>query len=286
MVIPIERHAFQIKDGVLSVLEAGAAGGKPVVLLHGVPTNANLFRSVLPILADVGYHAIAPDMPGYGETRLSDMADYSISAVADLIAAWIQAEKRQPIWLVGHDLGGAVAQLIAVRYPELVSRLTMGNCPIGDSFPVTAVNLAILAAKTGLFIPFTQLGLIPNFYMNGEIRRGFANPSHLTADMMKTVFWDGKVNEQRGRQEFAKHLKHLRNTESVEIVPQLAQVPMPTFVLWSDTDRHQPFEVIGQRLLRALPAGTPFDVVTNAGHFMPLEAPAVYSQKLLMRANE
>ncbi|NDJ37023.1 MAG: alpha/beta hydrolase [Chloroflexi bacterium] len=277
----LERLTVPIEQGTLSVVTAGAPTDQPIMLLHGIPSNAYLFRDVLPRLAQAGYYALAPDMPGYGETRLGDDADYSLSAVADTYAAWLERDAYAPVWLVGHDLGGAVAQLIAVRYPHLLSRLTLGNCPLGDSFPVPAVNMAVAMARAGLFLPFASLGLFPNFYMTGEVRRGFGDSARLTSDMLDTVFWAGKTKSEAGRREFAKHLRHLRNDESVEIVPQLKSLPMPVQVLWSSLDRHQSAETSGRQLLLALPEGTPFEVVEGAGHFMPLETPADYATRLL-----
>jgi pimeloyl-ACP methyl ester carboxylesterase len=276
-----ERLTYSVQGGTLSVLAAGPQDGERIVLLHGIPANAHLFREVLPILAEAGYRALAPDMPGYGGTRLSDSADYSLSAVADLYAQWLDAERLAPVWLVGHDLGGAVAQFMAVRDPQVIRCLTLGNCPFGDSFPVAAVTLAILAARTRVFAPLVSMGLIPNPYMNREVRRGFRDRTRLTREQWQTVFWDGKVKDAEGRREFARHLKHLRNAESVAIVPQIKLITIPTLVLWSERDRHQPVESSGSRLLAALPEGTPLEVVAGAGHFMPLEAPQDYAHKLI-----
>lgn len=277
----IRERQFTVKDGTLSVLEAGKENEQRIVLLHGIPANAYLFRDVIPILAEAGYHVLAPHMPGYGNTRLSDSADYSLSAVADLYATWLETENLNPVWLVGHDLGGAVAQMIAVRYPHLLTHLTIGNAPIGDSFPVFAVNTAIFAARAGILPLLVSLKLIPNPYMSHEVRRGFADASRMTQDMWDTIFWANKVQSKEGIKEFTKHLKHLRNDEAVAIVPQLSEIPVPALVLWSDTDLHQAEETIGQKLHAALPEETDYRVVKDAGHFMPIETPEAYANALL-----
>lgn len=126
----VERLSFDIADGVLSVLRAGQKDTPSAIFLHGIPTNALLFREVLPIVAGAGFQVFAPDMPGYGKTRLRDSADYSLSAVADRYARWLEAEELAPVWLIGHDLGSAVAQLMAVRYSHLLSHLTLSNSPL------------------------------------------------------------------------------------------------------------------------------------------------------------
>ncbi len=285
MVDGIERLTFDTDQGRLAVLAAGPADGERMVLLHGIPAGARLFEAVLPLLAAADYRVFAPDMPGYGETRLADSADYSLSAVADRYARWLEQESLNPVWLVGHDLGCAVAQFMAVRYPHLLSRLTLANGPLGDSFPVPSVNLMIAVVRLGLFGPLAALRLIPNPVVTREIREGFAVPARLSDEMLRTVFWDSKLRDPQGRREFAKHLRHLRNTESVAVVPQLAHIPVPALVLWSDRDRFQPAETSGQRLLRALPDGTAYEVVPDGGHFVPLERPSEWVAKLLAWKN-
>ena len=281
MTVTIERQAYQVEQGTLSALTAGALDGEQIILLHGMPASAELFRGVIPILAEAGYRVIAPDMAGYGHTRMADSTDYSLSASADLFAKWIEAEGLNPVWLIGHDLGGGVAQMMAVRYPHLIAHLSIGNTLVADSFPVFAVNMAIMIAKTGLFPTLASLGLIPNPYMSWEVRKGFGDTSKLTPEMMKRVFWDGKASDPQGRRKFAQHLKHLRNDESVAIAGQLKDIPMPTQLLWAEQDRHQPIDTIGKRLHDLLPDGTPFDRMPNAGHFVPAEAPQLYAETLL-----
>lgn len=281
MTTSVERHAFTLPDGTLSVLAAGPADGDRILLLHGIPASAELFRDVLAILAEAGYRALAPDMPGYGKTRLADDADYSLLGVADLYAAWLESEDLNPVWLVGHDLGCAVAQLIAVRHPHLITHLALGDGPIGDSFPVFSVKIGILAAKLGLWKPLAALKLIPNPYMSWELRRGFGDGSKLTTDMKQRIFWDSKVSTLEGRHEIGKSLKQLRSDENLSIVGQLKSIYVPTLVLWGERDRHQPANLSGKRLHAALPDGTAFEIMPSVGHFAPAEDPALYAQTLL-----
>ncbi|MGJ3238848.1 MAG: alpha/beta fold hydrolase [Anaerolineae bacterium] len=281
MTTATERLTFGIPDGVLSVLRAGEIDAPVVLFLHGIPTNALLFREVMPIVAQAGFQVFAPDMPGYGKTRLRDGADYSLSAVADRYAHWLEAEHLAPLWLIGHDLGSAVAQMIAVRHAHLLSHLTLSNSPVGNSFPVFGVRFTQVLAKTGILPLLGSWGLLEDRYTTNQLREGFADPTKLTNDMLHTIFWDDKIREKDAIKEFAKHLKHLRNAESVVIVPQLAQISVPILVLSSALDRFQPGESVGQRLLQALPPDTAYDEVPDAGHFAPIEQPVLYAQALL-----
>jgi pimeloyl-ACP methyl ester carboxylesterase len=85
-------------------------------------------------LAAAGHRALAPDLPGYGRTRLPSSADHSLAGAAELLVAWL-ADEIGPAWVVGHDAGGAVAQLFAARHPELVARLSLTNSIADGSWP-------------------------------------------------------------------------------------------------------------------------------------------------------
>ncbi len=274
----IEPHSYPLHNGTLTTLEAGPPNGERILLLHGIPASAELFRAVMVQLAEQGYRAIAPNMPGYGSTRLADAADYSLSAVADLYKTWLESANLAPVWVVGHDLGGAVSQLMAVRYPQLFTRYTVGNAPLGDSFPVFSVKLARLIAKAGLLPTVQRFGSDP--YTTRQVYLGFADRAKLTPEMLERIFWDSKISDPQGRREFAKHLQHLRSTENVEIVDQLKNIPVPTLVLWSAGDRFQTLEKVGKPLQQALPAATPLAVI-EGGHFSPAEAPQAYAEALL-----
>lgn len=162
----------------LSFLAAGV--GDPVVLLHGIPTGAELWRGVLARLADAGYRGLAPDLPGYGATRLPASADHSLAGAAAAVARWLGDSDLRPAWIVGHDTGAAVAQLLAVDFPDTVSRMTLTNAVVDGAWPAWRARIGILAARAGLYRPSARLRLVPNPYMRRAIRRAFADPTALS----------------------------------------------------------------------------------------------------------
>src|SRR6185295_2958742 len=92
----------------MHVAEAGS--GPLVVLLHGFPESWYSWRHQLRALADAGYHAVAPDQRGYGQTDRPDGVDkYSqLHLVGDVIGL-LDALGAQDAVVVGHDWGGPVA---------------------------------------------------------------------------------------------------------------------------------------------------------------------------------
>jgi pimeloyl-ACP methyl ester carboxylesterase len=110
----------------IGVREAGE--GDPVVLLHGFPESSWSWRHQLPALAEAGYHAVAPDLRGYGATdRPEEVADYAVPELVGDLEALIGALGHERVHVVGHDWGGSVAWATASRRPELVRSLAVLN---------------------------------------------------------------------------------------------------------------------------------------------------------------
>ena len=97
----LEPRRIALDSGVsLSVSERGE--GPPVLLLHGFPQNAYVWRRHLPMLADAGFHAIAPDMRGYGGSdRPTAISDYATKHLVADIAGLIHALGYEKVHLVG-----------------------------------------------------------------------------------------------------------------------------------------------------------------------------------------
>jgi epoxide hydrolase 4 len=112
----------------IAVREAGE--GEPVVLLHGFPETSWSWRHQLPALAAAGYHAVAPELRGYGGTaRPEALADYALPELIGDLEALVHALGHESAHIVGHDWGGSVAWATASRRPELVRTLTILNSP-------------------------------------------------------------------------------------------------------------------------------------------------------------
>jgi pimeloyl-ACP methyl ester carboxylesterase len=120
----------------LSVAEAGDPSGEPVVLLHGFPEHSHSWRFQLPALAEAGYHAVAPDLRGYGGSdRPTAVEAYAAPALVGDVAGLIRALGHERAHVVGHDWGGGLAWGLAGNLPEVVRSLTILNAPQG---PVSA----------------------------------------------------------------------------------------------------------------------------------------------------
>jgi pimeloyl-ACP methyl ester carboxylesterase len=123
----------------LRVTEAGE--GPLVILAHGFPELAYSWRHQLPALAAAGYHAVAPDQRGYGQSsRPEPIEAYDIHQLsADLLGILDALGESQAVF-VGHDWGSMVVSHEAVKHPERVvalANLSVPHVPRGQVAPLT-----------------------------------------------------------------------------------------------------------------------------------------------------
>jgi pimeloyl-ACP methyl ester carboxylesterase len=121
----------RIEANGLTHYVADQGEGSPVVLLHGFPDTADLWRFQVPALVDAGFRVIAPDLRGFGDSdRAASDDDYFIfNAVNDVIAI-ADALGIRSFHLVGHDFGAGTGWMLATTHPDRVERyvaLTVGH---------------------------------------------------------------------------------------------------------------------------------------------------------------
>jgi pimeloyl-ACP methyl ester carboxylesterase len=119
--------------GTLRYFDAGS--GPPIVFVHGLFVNANLWRKVIPPLSRQ-FRCIALDLPfGSHELPMRVDADLSERGVVDMIASAIESLGLAEVALVGMDTGGAICQFIVTQRPERIGRLVLTSCDYRDNFP-------------------------------------------------------------------------------------------------------------------------------------------------------
>ncbi len=135
-------------DGInglrMHVLEAGfETKGRPgVLLLHGFPELAFSWRKVMPVLADAGYHVIAPDQRGYGRTTGwsadydSSLASFRLFNLVRDALGLVSAFGHRQVDLVGHDFGSLVAPWCTLIRPDIFRSITMMSAPFGGPPPL------------------------------------------------------------------------------------------------------------------------------------------------------
>ena len=120
-------------QGRLRYYDVGS--GPPIVFVHGLFLNANLWRKIIPTLSRE-FRCVALDLPfGSHEIPMRPDADLSERGLVDLITGAIEALGLDDVTLVGMDTGGAICQFIVTQRPERIGRLVLTSCDYRDNFP-------------------------------------------------------------------------------------------------------------------------------------------------------
>jgi pimeloyl-ACP methyl ester carboxylesterase len=137
----LQQQRFHLPTGVeLDVTLGGPRDGEALIFLHGFPESHRTWRHQLAALCD-DYFVVAPDQRGYaGSSKPPKVEDYAPEKpVADLIAL-ADALELERFTLVGHDWGGAIAWLAALRHPDRIGRLIIANAPHPFLFQRTLID--------------------------------------------------------------------------------------------------------------------------------------------------
>lgn len=108
--------------------EAGDARKPTILLLHGFPTSSQMYRNLIPKLAD-RYHVVAPDYPGFGESSAPERAafNYTFENLSIVVERFTQKIGLKNYALYLMDYGAPVGFRLAVRHPERVTALIVQN---------------------------------------------------------------------------------------------------------------------------------------------------------------
>jgi pimeloyl-ACP methyl ester carboxylesterase len=119
-----------VKVGDLDIFyrEAGPNDTPAILLLHGFPTSSQMFRNLIPLLADE-YHMVAPDYPGYGHSSMPsrDQFAYTFDNLAQVIDDFTETVGLRKYALYVQDYGAPVGYRLAAQHPERVTAIVVQN---------------------------------------------------------------------------------------------------------------------------------------------------------------
>ncbi|MGH3811342.1 MAG: alpha/beta fold hydrolase [Pseudonocardiaceae bacterium] len=237
--------------------------GRPVVLVHGIPTSPRLWRHVL---TEVGGRCLAWEMLGYGDSTPDAAGRHiGLSAQADRLLAWLDTVQLDAPVLVGHDLGGGVAQIAAARAPSRFSGLVLTNAVCYDSWPIPSVKMMQRAAPLLRYMP--EVGMYPSFVQ--LLQRGHDDRQRARESI--GVHWQPYVTHRAARS-LMRQVTSLDVQDTLAVTDQLPFLGLPAKVVWGEADRFQKVHY-GRRLAADL--GTELTPIRGGRHFTPEDHPDV-----------
>ncbi|MFQ5855543.1 MAG: alpha/beta fold hydrolase [Anaerolineae bacterium] len=258
----------ETRAGTMAYQQAGA--GDPVILIHGIPTNSGLWRNVMADLAS-DFAVYAPDMIGYGASDKPEDQDLSVGAQADYLVDFMDAVGIDAAHLVGHDIGGGVAQVFTVRNRDRVNKLVLVDSVAYDSWP----EPGIARLKEPAWDEIMQRLDITKGFRKG-LEQGMVQTDKITDEVVDR--YADPFRDLDGRLAYLRAARALDNRDLLDIADEIEAIDKPVLILWGDSDIFQKVEY-GRRLADAL-ADARLVVIDGAGHFLPEDQPEVLAQHI------
>jgi pimeloyl-ACP methyl ester carboxylesterase len=249
----------------------GPARGEPLVLISGLGYDHWMWHRMVPGLAE-HFRVIVFDNRGVGKTD-KPPGPYTAQMLADDTAGLLAAVGITRAAVLGHSMGGFVAQALVLSRPELVSKLILASTNFGGPrhIPITQEALAVLTDMTGDPIDRLRRGIVistaPGFAERHPelVREWLAyrvrNPLDPAAYQAQMAIGLALLSEEAS---FEKRLKAVR---------------VPTLILFGEQDKVVP-PGNAELLARAIP-NSAVKILPDAGHFFPLEAPEAAVEAVL-----
>lgn len=233
---------------------------KPSLLfLHGVGGGHHAWEDQVPYFGRLGYPSHAWDQPGYGKSAL--VAPYDLEQVSAALARLIESLGGEPVVLVGHSMGGFIAQETYARHPELVRAMAL--CFTSPAF-------------AGGSSEFTRKFLAARI---GPLDEG-KTMAEIAAKLIPTMGSNSKLAEQIMAgvppDTYRKAVKLLTTFDRRK---ELADIEVPTLLVAGAEDKVAPPPVMEKMALKI--PGAEYALMPGCGHLGPMDQPDAFNAILL-----
>lgn len=271
VVTGFERQSAHVIHYNLSYVVQGAEYGTDgaIVLLHELLGGAFTWDAIMPQLAGLKRAVYAIDMLGYGLSDHPWPADTSIWGHADCVSLLLEQLNLTNIVLVGHGLGGGVAQVLATRLSaERVAALVLIDTICYDHAFAPDWPLTDMKESQDPELPW---GVDPAD-LQKELRANLPKAVVNTKEFAKVIDqyvepWRGNV----GKQVLYQHVRLLVPYYSNAVSPDLKVLGKPVLIVWGEKDQQNPLKY-AQRLHREIPEAR-LVIIPDAGHLVLFDAP-------------
>jgi len=236
-----------------------------LVFLHGVGGGHHAWDAQLPFFATRGYGAHAWDQPGYGES--ASVEPYDLEQVSAALVRLIGALDDGPVVLVGHSMGGFVAQETYARHPRHVKGLALCfTSPAfggtGSAFARQFIEERLKPLEEGRTMEEIAAKLMPSMRGTESEPGGLAHAERIMAGVPPETY--------------RKAVALLTTFDRRE---QLPKISIPVLLVAGSDDKVAPAPVM-ERMATMIP-GAEFVVLEGCGHLGPMDQPEAFNAALL-----
>ncbi|WOD28814.1 alpha/beta hydrolase [Alloalcanivorax xenomutans] len=262
----VQQHFITVGGLRLHYLERGQ--GEPLLLLHGYPQNHRCWRHQIAELARY-YRVVAPDWFGWGQSERSSNHQADYHAEVERLQQLTQTLGFDHFNLAGHDYGGFLALGFAQRYPRNLKRLAIINSRAHRSFTPAFYRLTAFqcyCARRALLALLFTYG--PLYHLHRRTLRNYVPGCFNEAELEDYIGW---LRHRSGRRWWTSFFRHYEVAPRRELEEGLANLRLPTAVIWGDADRFCD-TTIARDLAARIP-NAELTILPGVGHFSVEEAP-------------
>ncbi|TLN24234.1 alpha/beta hydrolase [bacterium] len=237
---------------------------RPVLLLHGLGADGRSWGFQMPALIEAGFRPLAPDLPGFGRSPVSQ-DHWDIPSITAQVVDWLTCEVRTPLPVVGISMGGAIALQMALTRADVASRLVLVNT-FACLRPRNARSLAYLMRR---FV----LAMVRGSASQAEMvaYHLFPNPDQIELRQAITRL----ILESDPRA----YRMAMRALALFDARKDLGQVHVPTLVITAALDTTVP-RAVQDELAREIPAARQV-IIPEARHAVVADQPERFNVVLL-----
>ena len=262
----LELHRVSIHGHEVVYRSAGT--GPALLLIHGIGGSSNVWREVMPALAE-RYTVIAPDLMGHGQSA-GQAGDYSLGAFASNMRDLVRMLGVERVSAVGQSFGGGVALQLAYQHPECCERLVLVDSG-GLGREVNWILRLLTLPGSEYLLPVVAPSFareIGNFL--GRVLRGGGVRMDQVGEMWAAY---ASLTEPANRDAFVRTVRAVIDTggQSVSAADRLYLAELvPTLIVWGERDRIIPVSH-AYAAHEAIP-GSRLEIIEGVGHFPQVEA--------------
>jgi pimeloyl-ACP methyl ester carboxylesterase len=255
-------------------------GDGPVVLfVHGLLVNADLWRQVVPIVADAGSRCLAPDWPlGSHECPMNPQTDLSPPALAALIADFLTALDLTDVTVVANDTGGALVQILMAQHPERIGRVVLTSCDgLERFFPPLFGFLPVMARLPGSGWLLAQI-LRPRLLHRLPITYGWLSRRPVPTPVMDSYLHPAR-HDAGVRRDLRRFLRGVHRRHTLAAAESFGSFDRPVLLAWAEDDRLFPMS-LAHRLVGLLPDAR-VAPVARSRTFVPEDQPTALADLIV-----
>lgn len=247
-----------IRVGPHEIHYLDGGSGDSVVLLHGIFAEKDHWVDFARQLD--GYRIIAPDLPGFGASGRLPQESYDYAAQVERLHALLEALQIERVHLAGNSMGGTIAALFAIRYPERVTTVAFIGAPHGMR--------SAQQSETDRLIDAGAMPLIARdpAEFDAMLARVFARRPFLPYPILHAARADALHGATSNARLWREQLK-----DRYLLQERIGDLRTRTLALWGSGD--QVFDVSGAAVLRARLRNGEVQVLDGIGHLPMMEAP-------------